>query len=110
MKRSKKTRDNVKVKVVTQKKAEQQEKKNTASPEKGFGILTLSILIVIIGFFAFSKYLTGEYLFFFKDIGSDSINQNYPAIVHKINLLKEGFFSVAPLGARAGMAEDQRDG
>ena len=93
MKRSKKTRDNVKVKVVTQKKAEQQEKKNTASPEKGFGILTLSILIVIIGFFAFSKYLTGEYLFFFKDIGSDSINQNYPAIVHKINLLKEGFFS-----------------
>ncbi len=66
MKRSKKTRDNVKVKVVTQKKAGQQEKKNTAvAPEKYFGIITLSILIVIIGFFAFSKYLTGEYLFFF---------------------------------------------
>ncbi|MCF6240436.1 MAG: hypothetical protein L3J74_03720, partial [Bacteroidales bacterium] len=68
-------------------------KTNVFNLDKFLNIWTLTGLILLIGFFAFSKYLTGEYLFFFKDIGSDSINQNYPALVHKINLLKEGYFS-----------------
>ena len=58
-----------------------------------FNIWILIGLILTIGIIAFSKYLSTESLFFFKDIGSDSINQNYPGIVHKINMMSEGFFS-----------------
>jgi len=49
-------------------------------------------LSVLIGFTAFSKYFSTEYLFFFKDIGSDSLNQNYPGIVQVFNLMQEEFF------------------
>ncbi len=49
----------------------------------------LSGLLIFIGFMAFGKYLTLENLFFFKDIGSDSINQNYPALVHINQLFSE---------------------
>ncbi len=95
MKRSKKTKINIpQAKQVKQKKIKQANKpENTVKFEKYFNVWTLFALIIIIGFFAFSKYFTGEYLFYFKDIGSDTINQNYPAVVHKMNLLKEGFFS-----------------
>ncbi|MCF6365449.1 MAG: YfhO family protein [Bacteroidales bacterium] len=95
MKRSKKSKDNIKTKNVVKKNTKQTKTEYTQTFffEKYFNVWTLSLLIFVIGFFAFSKYLTGEYLFFFKDIGSDSINQNYPGLVHKINLLKEGFFS-----------------
>jgi uncharacterized membrane protein YfhO len=58
-----------------------------------FNFWSLFALIIFIGIIAFRKYLTGEYLFFFKDIGSDSINQNYPGLVHKVTLLQESFFS-----------------
>lgn len=48
--------------------------------------------IIIIGFIGFGKYITSEYLFFFKDIGSDSLNQNYPAMVQKTRLMLENSF------------------
>ncbi|NJO92000.1 MAG: hypothetical protein HC831_25775, partial [Chloroflexia bacterium] len=53
-------------------------------------IVFLIILVTGIGTIAFFKYLTTEYLFFFKDIGSDSINQNYPSQVHIYNIMREG--------------------
>jgi len=49
-------------------------------------------LIIIIGFISFGKYITSEYLFFFKDIGSDSLNQNYPAMVQRTKLMLENSF------------------
>ncbi|NOZ35181.1 MAG: YfhO family protein [Chlorobi bacterium] len=96
MKREKRKPSNIKYKELnkirkpTEKKITEQKTDTKIFP---FNVWILSGIIILIGFFAFSKYLTGEYLFFFKDIGSDSINQNYPAIIHKINLLKDGFFS-----------------
>ncbi len=57
-----------------------------------YGIWILVTSIIVIGFIAFGKYLTSEYLFFFKDIGSDSINQDYPALMHKIFLSQESTF------------------
>ena len=53
----------------------------------------LLILLCLIGFIAFYKYLSVDFLFFFKDIGSDTINQNYPSDIHTYNLLREGFTS-----------------
>ena len=58
-----------------------------------YNILILIGLILTIGFIAFRKFIIAEHLFFFKDIGSDSINQIYPAITHKVSLMKEGFIS-----------------
>ena len=58
-----------------------------------FNIWLLIGLIILIGIIAFSKYLSTEYLFYFKDIGSDSINQIYPGITQRLNLMKEGFFT-----------------
>lgn len=58
-----------------------------------YAVWIVSGLIILIGIIAFRKFLFGEYLFFFKDIGSDSINQNYPAIVHRVRLMQEGFIS-----------------
>ncbi|MCD4792895.1 MAG: YfhO family protein [Bacteroidales bacterium] len=55
-----------------------------------YSIWILIGLVFIIGFIALGKYITGEYLFFFKDIGSDSLNQTYPALANKIELMKEG--------------------
>ncbi|MBN2758247.1 MAG: hypothetical protein JXR51_13830, partial [Bacteroidales bacterium] len=56
-------------------------------------LLVLIILIFVIGIFAFKDYFLLKKLFFFKDIGSDSITQRYPQIVHNMNLLSEGFVS-----------------
>ena len=58
-----------------------------------YSIWVLIGLIVLIGLLAFKKYLFGDSLFFFTDIGSDSVTQIYPSIIHKINLLQEGFIS-----------------
>ncbi len=95
MKRNKKTKiNNPKAKQIIQKQIKQADKpENSLIFEKYFNVWTLFALIFTIGFFAFSKYFTGEYLFYFKDIGSDSLNQLIPAAVHKINLLKEAYFS-----------------
>ena len=92
MKRTKKQKSNSE--QTNSKKQLKSTKINSDKTQKSiYNVWLLAGIIIGIGIFAFGKYLTGEYLFFFKDIGSDSINQNYPAIVHKINLLKEGFFS-----------------
>ena len=58
-----------------------------------YNLLLLIGLILTIGIIAFKKFITADHLFFFKDIGSDSINQIYPSIAHKISLMKEGFIS-----------------
>jgi hypothetical protein len=47
---------------------------------------------ISIAFIAFNKFFSTEYLFFFKDIGSDSLNQDYPSIMHTLHLAKESFF------------------
>ncbi len=93
MKRAKRKNQSVtnNTKQITDKKSEKVKMSN--EKKDFFNVWFLIGTILLIGFFAFSKYFTGEYLFFFKDIGSDSINENFPAIAHKINLLKEGFIS-----------------
>jgi len=53
----------------------------------------LIFLIAFIGFFAFRNYLNLNYLFFFKDIGSDSINISYPTTIHYFNLSSESFIN-----------------
>ncbi len=93
MKRNKKTKQSTKHNTNIKPKAVQKTQTPALGFEKFLNVWTLLALIFIIGFLALSKYLTGEYLFFFKDIGSDSINQNYPAIVHYTNLLQESFLS-----------------
>jgi len=57
-----------------------------------YNLYLLLFLIILIGFIAFKKFLTIEYLFYFKGIGSDSINQEYPSLIHKINFLREDYF------------------
>jgi uncharacterized membrane protein YfhO len=93
MKRTKRTKSGIQSPKKQEKKQIVKKEYTKNNYSKYFNLLSLILLIFIIGFLAFSKYLSGEYLFFFKDIGSDSINQNYPALVHKVSLLKEGFFS-----------------
>ncbi len=56
-------------------------------------IWLLLVAIVLTGFFAFNAFFTLESLYFFKDIGSDSVNQDYPALVHVNKLQEEGFVS-----------------
>jgi len=46
-------------------------------------------LVIIMAFIAFYDFFTLKYLYFFNDIGSDSINQSYPEFVHKARMLKE---------------------
>ncbi len=93
MKRNKKTKQNTKHNTNIKPKIVQKTQTPAFVFEKFLNVWTLLALIFIIGFLAFSKYLSGEYLFFFKDIGSDSLNQIYPEIVHKINILQEGYLS-----------------
>ena len=58
-----------------------------------YNVLFVIGIIIFVGIIAFKKYFTGDFLFFFKDIGSDSLNQDYPAILHKVRLLESEFFS-----------------
>lgn len=51
-------------------------------------------LIIIIGLTAFKDYLFVKYMYFFKDIGSDSLNIAYPSIMHYVNLMQDSFFGV----------------
>jgi len=47
------------------------------------GLMVLLILIV------FGDYLFGPYLYLFKDIGSDTINDNFPALAQRSDLLRD---------------------
>jgi len=58
-----------------------------------YGLWLLLALLFLIGFAAFFDYFTLKNLFYFTDIGSDSLNQNYPAMVHINELLKEAWLS-----------------
>lgn len=51
------------------------------------GLMVLLILIV------FGDYLFGPYLYLFKDIGSDTVNEYYPAVVQANDLFREEGFS-----------------
>ncbi|MEN8120045.1 MAG: YfhO family protein [Bacteroidota bacterium] len=72
---------------------------NLKNPENsGIKVLPINtwillISILLIGIISFYNFLTIDLLFFFKDIGSDSINQDLPYNFHKFNILSEGFFS-----------------
>jgi uncharacterized membrane protein YfhO len=92
---------NYKKKKINQKKPRQQnpetkQNKNTDFLElflsKKRTVLILSLLIIVIGILAFNKFLTINKLYYFKDIGSDIINQNYPANIASTNLSKESYF------------------
>ena len=49
-------------------------------------------LFALIGIIVFGSYLFGPHLYLFKDIGSDTINDVYPYLVHKNTLFRtEGF-------------------
>ncbi len=49
--------------------------------------------IFFIGFLAFSDFLFFDKLFFFKGIGSDSVNQDLPALIHNSYFLNHDIFS-----------------
>jgi len=110
-------KNNLKYRKKTKPKIEEQVIKKTEQNKNSISIFDKYIasynifivigLIIFIGIIAFGKYFTGEYLFFFKDIGSDSLNQDYPAIIHKLNLMKSGLFS--KWSFYAGMGEAQNN-
>ncbi len=56
-----------------------------------YSTLFFILVLVLIGFLAFGKFLSVNQLFFFKGIGSDSLNQDYPGIMHTIALLEETY-------------------
>ncbi len=69
------------------------EEKTPVLKNNYFNIWFVLFLIIFIGLVSFFNYLSGEFLFYFKDIGSDSLNQDYPAAVHRFNLLSESLKS-----------------
>ncbi len=54
-----------------------------------YSLPLLIILILLIGIISVPDYLSTKKLYYFKDIGSDIINQDYPAKVEHKNLLRE---------------------
>ena len=52
-----------------------------------FNVWLLLALIFVIGVISMYHFFTTEFLFFFKDIGSDSLNMDYPKLIHKFKLL-----------------------
>jgi len=64
---------------------------NSSSINFPFNLWLVIGLIIFIGVIAFYNFFSFEFLFFFKDIGSDTLNQNFPKLVHKFNLLAEGY-------------------
>lgn len=96
MKREKKAKNNKEIKPVVKEKTQKNKPElanNKLKKTFPFSVWMLTGLIFSIGIIAFSKYFSTEFLFFFKDIGSDSLNQLYPGIEHSGNLMKESFFT-----------------
>ncbi|MFN3851096.1 MAG: YfhO family protein [Spirosomataceae bacterium] len=55
------------------------------------GIIFFGVLMLILTIVLYKDFISGKYLFVYKDIGSDAYNTHYPNYVHHINyLLKEG--------------------
>lgn len=57
-------------------------------PERTKAILVF-LLILVIGVLAFKEYLLMHSVFLFKDIGSDTLNYNYPNWLHLSSYLRE---------------------
>lgn len=57
-----------------------------------FSIPILVFLLLIIGFVAFNDFIFAKYLFFFKGIGSDTINQDLPQLIHRSENLGNSYF------------------
>ena len=53
---------------------------------QGLGICIA--LVASIGTFVFWRYLCFEYVYLFKDIGGDTLNQFYPRLVHIAEYLR----------------------
>lgn len=69
-------------------------KTSTASVKSKFKSIPVNIwiligLIVVVALISFFKFISLDFLFYFNDIGSDTINQTYPNDIHKFNLLSE---------------------
>lgn len=58
-----------------------------------YNIWVILALIIAISVVAFTNYFTTDFLFFFKDIGSDSINQDFPASIHKTELFRQALIN-----------------
>ncbi len=94
MKRNKKVSYKKTQQKYTQKKNKQKRKapviKEQVVFKKNYFNIWLAIgLMIFIGLVSFFNYLSADFLFYFKDIGSDTLNQNYPAVVHRFNILLE---------------------
>lgn len=46
-------------------------------------------LMLVVGFFAFKDFILLKYLYYFKDIGSDTVNVDYPAYVMQQELARQ---------------------
>ncbi len=51
-------------------------------------MIVLIILQIFVSIFIFWDFITAEYLYLFKDIGSDTINYTYPQFVHLARYLR----------------------
>jgi uncharacterized membrane protein YfhO len=78
--------DNTRAKIIENQRIDFFEKYLSKS-----SLLLLIFLIGFIGFFAFKHYLLLDYLFFFKDIGSDSINQDLPDLINRAEYLGNSY-------------------
>ncbi len=50
-------------------------------------------LMLLLSLIVFGDYLFGEYLYLFKDIGSDTVNDVFPTVVQRHDLFKEEGFT-----------------
>lgn len=94
MKRVKETKKIIENKPQNKKDSPKLKPVGTSLLEKYFGRYTVFFLvfaIFLVGFIAFKDYFISRYLFFFTDIGSDSINQDLPAIIHSADFLGNSF-------------------
>ena len=58
-----------------------------------YSVLVFVGLFLLIGFIAFKDYLLVKYIYFFKDIGSDTLNNILPSYYLAANLKEESWFT-----------------
>ena len=110
MKRISKANKQKKRVQVTKNQPEKKEKKLIAQNNpflKLFETKSLLILVTaifIIGFLAFKDYFLLKYVYFFKDIGSDTLNNVFPAQYLAQQLKEDAFFSTWSFNIGMGQA------
>ena len=67
-------------------------------------ILCLTSLIIVIGFFAFKDFLLVKYIYFFKDIGSDTLNNIFPSVFLSQKLKANALYSTWSFNIGMGQA------